>query len=205
MNVGLLEKECMNIEKIKKWGMILFGALVVIGMFYWNTKGNQSQIPQAVTKPTVEKIEKTKDKSEPVKQENIVIDIKGAVRFEGVYEMSQGDRVQKAIEKAGGFLPEADKTKVNLAQFVQDQMLLYIPREGEQGISMEKQGKKKVAINIATKDEIESIVGIGPTKADSIIRYREQNGPFQKIEDLLKVNGIGEKTLEKMKEEIMVP
>ncbi|WP_416827306.1 helix-hairpin-helix domain-containing protein [Ectobacillus polymachus] len=195
----------MNIEKIKKWGMILVGALVVIGMFYSNTKGNQSQIPQAVTKPTVEKIEKTKDKSEPVKQENIVIDIKGAVKFEGVYEMSQGDRVQKAIEKAGGFLPEADKTKVNLAQFVQDQMLLYIPRVGEQGVAMEKQGKKKVAINIATKEDIESIVGIGPTKADSIIRYREQNGPFQKIEDLLKVNGIGEKTLEKMKEEIIVP
>ncbi len=58
--------------------------------------------------------------------------MKGAVVKEGVYEMKEGDRVKDAIEKAGGFLPEADRKKVNLAQMVQDQMILYVPNENEQ-------------------------------------------------------------------------
>lgn len=195
----------MRIEKVKKWGILLCVIGVLFSMFYWNTNGGKTQ-PLPAKSIESEKVTK---KSEEVKSESIVIDIKGAVKSEGVYEMSQGDRVKKAIEKAGGFSNDADVKKINLAQYVQDQMLLYVPHVGEQGgVAQEqqgKQGKKKVAINLATKEEIETIVGIGPTKAESIIRYREQKGPFKKVEDLLEVDGIGEKSLEKMKEEIIVP
>ncbi|WP_379966102.1 helix-hairpin-helix domain-containing protein [Ectobacillus sp. sgz5001026] len=192
----------MRIEKVKKWGILLCVIGVLFGMFYWNTNGAKTQpLP-----PKSIESEKVTEKNEKVKSESIVIDIKGAVKSEGVYEMAQGDRVKQAIEKAGGFSNDADVKKINLAQYVQDQMLLYVPRIGEQGgVALEQQGKKKVAINIATKEEIETIVGIGPTKAESIIRYREQKGPFKKLEDLLEVDGIGEKSLEKMKEEIIVP
>lgn len=192
----------MRIEKVKKWGILLCVIGVLFSMFYWNTNGTKTQPPPS---KSIES-EKVTKKKEEVKSESIVIDIKGAVKSEGVYEMSQGDRVKKAIEKAGGFSNDADVKKINLAQYVQDQMLLYVPHVGEQGgVAQEQQGKKKVAINIATKEEIETIVGIGPTKAESIIRYREQKGPFKKLEDLLEVEGIGEKSLEKMKEEIIVP
>lgn len=192
----------MRIEKVKKWGILLCVIGVLFSMFYWNTNGTKTQPPPS---KSIES-EKVTKKKEEVKSESIVIDIKGAVKSEGVYEMSQGDRVKKAIEKAGGFSNDADVKKINLAQYVQDQMLLYVPHVGEQGGgAQEQQRKKKVAINIATKEEIETIVGIGPTKAESIIRYREQKGPFKKLEDLLEVEGIGEKSLEKMKEEIIVP
>lgn len=192
----------MRIEKVKKWGILLCVISVLLSMFYWNTNGTKTQPPSS---KSIES-EKVTEKNEKEKSESIVIDIKGAVKSEGVYEMSQGDRVKKAIEKAGGFSNDADVKKINLAQYVQNQMLLYVPHIGEQGgIAQEQQGKKKVAINIATKEEIETIVGIGPTKAESIIRYREEKGPFMKLEDLLEVDGIGEKSLEKMKEEIIVP
>ncbi|GAA3321642.1 hypothetical protein GCM10020331_038300 [Ectobacillus funiculus] len=62
-----------------------------------------------------------------------------------------------------------------------------------------------MAINIATKEELEKIPGIGPKKAESILRYREEHGSFRKFEDLLEVEGIGEKSLEKLKDEIIVP
>ncbi len=133
--------------------------------------------------------------------------MKGAVVKEGVYEMKEGDRVKDAIEKAGGFLPEADRKKVNLAQVVQDQMVLYVPDKNEQvqeGAAVSK-GEEKVRINAASKEQLEKITGIGSRKAESILKYREEHGPFQKIEDLLEIDGIGVKSLEKIKDQIIIP
>lgn len=153
------------------------------------------------------KQEVTKDKAE----ENIVIDIKGAVKHPGVYEMHAGDRVSQAIEKAGGIGEKADETQVNLAELLQDGTVVYIPSEGEEEPPQAgrrcctKTGKEAlVNINTATLEDLQNISGVGPSKAEAIIAYREENGRFQAIEDITKVSGIGEKSFEKIKSSITV-
>lgn len=156
--------------------------------------------------------ERCREKSKPKildakEQKKILIDMKGAVVKEGVYEMKEGDRFKDAVEKAGGFLPEADIKKVNLAQIVQDQMILYVSNKNEQvqDLATSSKGEGKVQINAASKEQLEKITGIGSRKAESILKYREEHGPFQKIEDLLKIDGIGVKSLEKIKDQIIIP
>lgn len=96
---------------------------------------------------------------------------------------------------------------MNLAQIVQDQMLLYIPskNESEQGMFTSSKEDGKIRINTAAKEQLEKITGIGSRKAESILKYREEHGPFQKIEDLLEIDGIGTKSLEKIKDQIIIP
>ena len=103
-------------------------------------------------------------------------------------------------------LPEADRKKVNLAQVVQDQMVLYVPdkmNKCRKGLLFQRE--EKVQINAASKEQLEKITGIGSRKAESILKYREEHGPFQKIEDLLEIDGIGVKSLEKIKDQIIIP
>lgn len=196
----------MNLPR--KW-LVLFAAIGVVSiLFVWQTKGGQEQ--PAVKVEAKSKIEERKEKTKVIEpkleSKTIIVDAKGAVHREGVYELQSGARVKDAVEKAGGFLPEADVTKVNLAQLVQDQMVIYVPKKGEQiaTVNGAPLSEGKIQINTATKDQLEKISGIGPRKAENIIKYREQHGPFQKVEDLLEVDGIGEKSLEKMKDEIIV-
>ncbi|PGQ10375.1 competence protein ComE [Bacillus cereus] len=193
----------------KKW----LGLVVIIGtaifLLFWKTNQHAEQtiMTTDVQMKEVEKKGKPKELGTKEQKKNIVIDVKGAVFKEGVYEMKEGERVKDAVEKAGGFLPDAEIKKVNLAQVVQDQMLLYIPNKNEPvqegAASSKKEGK--VQINTASKEQLEKITGIGSRKAESILKYREEHGPFQKIEDLLEVDGIGTKSLEKIKDQIIIP
>jgi len=146
-------------------------------------------------------------------QETVVIDIKGSVMNPGVYELDYDKRVHDAIQVAGGFTDNAEQSQINLAQRLQDEMVIYVPKKGEELISgaMDRAGSgvndgpNKIRINSATLDEITTLNGIGPKKAQAIIDYREEHGLFQSIEDLLEVPGIGEKTLENLKEYIQIP
>lgn len=193
----------------KKW----LGLAVIIGtaifLLFWKTNQHAEQtiMTTDVQMKEVEKKGKPKELGTKEQKKNIVIDVKGAVFKEGVYEMKEGERVKDAVEKAGGFLPDAEIKKVNLAQIVQDQMLLYIPNKNEPvqegAASSKKEGK--VQINTASKEQLEKITGIGSRKAESILKYREEHGPFQKIEDLLEIDGIGTKSLEKIKDQIIIP
>jgi len=160
-----------------------------------------------VQEKEIEKKGKPKISDTKEQKRTIIIDVKGAVSKEGVYEMKEGDRVKDAVQKAGGFLSEVDIKKVNLAQIVQDQMLLYIPskNESEQGMFTSSKEDGKIRINTAAKEQLEKITGIGSRKAESILKYREEHGPFQKIEDLLEIDGIGTKSLEKIKDQIIIP
>jgi competence protein ComEA len=193
----------------KKW----LGLVVIIGtlifLFFWKTnqQTEQSLITTEVQAKDVEKKSKPKVLDTKEQKKIIIIDVKGAVFKEGVYEMKEGDRVKEAVEKAGGLLPDADGKKVNLAQMVQDQMLLYVPNKNEpvqEGATFSK-SEGKVQINTASKEQLEKITGIGSRKAESILKYREEHGPFQKIEDLLEIDGIGAKSLEKIKDQIIIP
>ncbi len=148
------------------------------------------------------------------KNEFIIVHITGEVKNPGVYKLEDGARVIDAINLAGGPLPTADLDKVNLADFLRDGSKIYIPPKLENsgngirsqaGSSITKinaSESDKVNINTASKEELESLPGIGPTLAQRIIEYREENGPFSSAEDLLNVKGIGEKKLEKIKDQI---
>ncbi|MFK4290144.1 helix-hairpin-helix domain-containing protein [Bacillus sp. RC250] len=193
----------------KKW----LGLVIIIGtlifLFFWKTnqQTERSLITTEVQVKDVEKKSKSKVLDTREQKKIIIIDVKGAVFKEGVYEMKEGDRVKEAVEKAGGLLPDADVKKVNLAQMVQDQMLLYVPNKNEpvqEGATFSK-SEGKVQINTASKEQLEKITGIGSRKAESILKYREEHGPFQKIEDLLEIDGIGAKSLEKIKDQIIIP
>ena len=193
----------------KKW----LGLVAIIGtllfLVFWKTNQNVERTPitMNVQEKEIEKKGKPKISDTKEQKRTIIIDVKGAVNKEGVYEMKEGDRVKDAVQKAGGFLSEVDMKKVNLAQIVQDQMLLYIPskNESEQGMFTSSKEDGKIRINTAAKEQLEKITGIGSRKAESILKYREEHGPFQKIEDLLEIDGIGAKSLEKIKDQIIIP
>ena len=139
----------------------------------------------------------------------LMIDVKGAIAYPGVYEIHMGARINDAIELAGGFADDADQSQVNLAQKVQDEMVILIPyiddgaEMAASNLSVHSEGK--VRINYATQEEIESLPGIGPSKAQAILKHREENGFFRNAEDLLQVSGIGEKTLENLRDYLHLP
>ncbi|MFS0822630.1 helix-hairpin-helix domain-containing protein [Bacillus sp. 1P02SD] len=136
----------------------------------------------------------------------ILVDIKGAVFNEGVFEVQEGMRIKDVVDMAGGFTEDANKTQVNLAERVEDEMVIYVPRMGENTeweiSSQSQKNDGKVSLNGGTQAELETLSGIGPSKAAAIIAYREENGPFKQLEDLLQVSGIGEKSFEKIKDEL---
>lgn len=130
--------------------------------------------------------------------------------------MSENSRVMDAISKAGGLVGDADGNAVNLAQLLEDQMVIYVPKEGEEGEGIElgithpqsseqtDTGETKVNINQAEKEALMTLNGIGSSKAENILSYREENGPFQTIEEIKNVSGIGYATFENLKEVITV-
>ena len=140
----------------------------------------------------------------------IFVDIKGEVKKPGVYQMKAGDRVKDAIDAAGGLTAEADSQKVNLAQRVEDQMVIVVPKVGEEaeaipaGVTSKETSKEgKVNINTATVEELKTLKGVGEKKAEAIIEYRKKNGSFKTKEDLMKVRGIGKKLFESFEERIV--
>jgi competence protein ComEA len=138
----------------------------------------------------------------------------GAVANEGVYELPEGSRVYDAVLATGGFAEDADETYVNQADFVSDAQKLYIPTKSEADEMKEAakapeesaSGESGGLININTADEsaLTTLPGIGQARARSIIDYRQQNGPFEKPEDLMKVSGIGQAGFDKLKTYITV-
>lgn len=140
----------------------------------------------------------------------IFVDIKGTVKNPGVYQMKAGDRVKDALEAAGGLTDEADSQKVNLAKRLEDQMVIVVPKVGEEaeeipaGATSKEEAKEgKVNINTATVEELKTLKGVGEKKAEAIIEYRKKNGSFQTKEDLMKVRGIGKKLFESFQERIV--
>jgi competence protein ComEA len=137
------------------------------------------------------------------------VHVSGAVRQPDVYELPPGSIVKDAIEVAGGPADSADLDGVNLAVELHDQQQVYVPRQGEIVPMAPAVGGGGVAsgpvnINTATPAELETLPGIGPKTADTIVEYREANGPFRTIEDIMDVPGIGEGTFEKIKGGITV-
>ena len=135
----------------------------------------------------------------------LYVHVCGAVREPGVVALKAGSRAEDALLSAGGFLEEADQSYVNLAAFVEDGEKLYFPTVQEaEKLADEAEGIKKGLVNINTADEKElcTLPGIGSARAKDIISYRETNGGFERIEDIMKVSGIKESAYEKLKDKI---
>lgn len=139
----------------------------------------------------------------------IRVDVGGAVVNPGVYTLQPGAIVQDAVQAAGGPTADADLSRINLAQPVTGGTKIQVPHVGETLIeppidSGEPPSGVLVNINTASKDELISLPQIGPSLAQAIIDYREQYGPFQRIEDIQNVPGIGPGIFEKLKDLITV-
>lgn len=148
----------------------------------------------------------------------VYVDVDGAVASPGVYRLKDGARVAQAIDAAGGLTAEADVTGLNRASKVADGQKIYVPKLGEQqavtagggadGGAVVTSGANDAAglvnINTASAAELQTLSGIGPSMAQSIIDDRTKNGPFASVDDLMRVSGIGEKKLAKIKDCICV-
>ncbi len=171
--------------------------------------------PEMDDEEDASQLENSKE-SKNLKEEKIMIDLKGAIQFPGVYEMENDDRVIDCVNKGGGFLEDAEEKSVNLAQRLEDQMVIYIPMKGEETLNINQINtlpgenilnsgdNQKIDLNTATKEELKSLNGIGDVKAENIINYRETNGFFKRIEDIKNISGIGDLTFEKLKDELVV-
>ena len=143
---------------------------------------------------------------------SIYVQVSGAVAWPGVYELPEGSRVFEAIELAGGMTAEADAGQMNQAQTISDGEMIYVKSQGEQveGTSempfseQTQQEDGKVNLNTATEEQLMTLPGIGQAKAKSIIAWREENGNFSKIEDLMEIEGIKEGVFSKVKDSIKV-
>ncbi len=137
--------------------------------------------------------------------QKIAVDVKGEVQNPGVYWLTTENRIQDALKQAGGPTERADVNQVNLARRLYDEMVIYIPAEGE--VVEEKLTEilnGKISINQANEVQLTNLPGIGPSKAKAIIDYRTEHGSFRSIEEIMKVNGIGPKLFEKIKEQITI-
>lgn len=167
-----------------------------------------------------------------MQQAMIYVDVCGAVANPGVFQLAAGSRVFQAIEAAGGYLPEAALTCVNRAGVLTDGQQLYILTQEEMerqgldpaemsrasdgqmngsagtgqntGMAAQVQQDNRININTADEAQLTTLTGIGATRAQAIIVYREENGPFAAIEDIMNVQGIKEGTFAKIKDEIVV-
>lgn len=140
----------------------------------------------------------------------IIVDVAGAVRRPGVYEFAEGERVIDAIERAGGALPKADLSLLNLAAPLADGTQILVPKAGPPAatgssiLPVEGSTSGLININTATATELEALSGIGEVLAATIVEYRTTNGPFTAIDELLDVSGIGPATLEEIRDQITV-
>jgi competence protein ComEA len=150
------------------------------------------------------------------KNEIMKVDVKGAVNHPGVYEANNGERIIDVIKRAGGIKEKGEDSAINFALKVTDEMVIYVPYKGEESSSVVPantnngaeavNGKQNnlVELNSAAAEDLETLPGIGPAKAEMIIEYRDSNGGFSTKEDLKKISGIGEKTYEKLAELVTV-
>jgi competence protein ComEA len=143
----------------------------------------------------------------------IVVDVRGAVSNEGVYELPPGARMQDAVAAAGGLTASADLATVNLARRLRDGEIVFIveiPPPGgtpvPTGASASGAGNSapqaRVNINTASAAELEALPGIGEVTAARIIEFREQNGPYRSVDDLIHIQGISARMIDDLRDQV---
>lgn len=164
-----------------------------------NSSGMQESVSEILPESTTDAIK-------------IYVHICGCVCNPGVYAMSEGTRVYQAVELAGGMTEEANQSYLNMAEGVTDGQKVYIPSMSEQSpesgnnamIGRQETSSGKININTAEKEQLMTLPGIGESKANDIITYRQNNGKFNAIEDIMNISGIKESAFGKIKDLITV-
>ena len=228
------------IEKMKEYkiliGLSLIG-LIIAGFFMINGQSSRQSNVAELAQETVTssgaeseeistgtKKNSQKEKAEPQtssseESEFLTVDVKGAVKNPGIYQLKKTSRINDAIQKAGGLTTDADSKSINLAQKLTDEAVVYVATMGEnvtnaasnngQTLTTDTDGTaaqkgNKVNLNKANLSDLQSISGIGQKRAQDILDYREANGKFNSVDDLKNISGVGAKTLEKLKEYVTV-
>ena len=209
------------IEKIKEYKIIVIcaGLGLALGGFFLFKPTSQTSVKETNLQAEVaavssdsssEKEVKKEEKEESPEQDLITVDVKGAVKSPGIYDLPVGSRINDAVQKAGGLTDNADSKSINLAQRISDEALVYVPTK-EEATSQEAHSNasntkenKKINLNKASLEELKQVKGLGAKRAQDIIDHRESNGKFMSVDDLKKVSGIGAKTIEKLKEYVTV-
>lgn len=216
---SFLEK--LNIKQ--KIGLILAGLLIVILAFIWLFSIYGNDAPKNEIKKSQESNNEVEFKLGIKEKENktIMVDISGEIVTPGVVKLPEGSRIIDAITAAGGKTEDADLSKVNLAYILDDGVQLYIPRYNEklekeivqtepgvgiiqEGINTTSKKDSKVNINIANKEKLATLPGIGEGTAEKIIEYRSKTGKFKTIDEIKKIPGIGESKFKSLKDKITI-
>ena len=211
------------IEKIKEYKIIVICAVLglALGGFFLlkptsqtpvKEKNLQAEVAAVLKDSSSDKEVNKEEKEESPEQDLITVDVKGAVKSPGIYDLPVGSRVHDAVQKAGGLTEEADSKSLNLAQKISDEALVYVPTKGEEAASQQAASgttpstskEKKVNLNRASLEELKQVKGLGGKRAQDIIDHREANGKFKSVDELKKVSGIGAKTIEKLKDHVTV-
>lgn len=214
-------------RKIKTWqlivgvcGIVLLGIAVFLLVIQQEKEDKELLIETLSTTEVTVDTKKEQENNES-KSTKIYVDISGAVKQPGVYQLPEGSRLFDLLKQAGGLTEDAAIQTVNQAMIIQDQQKIIILTQNQaQSIdteninnnghleekSDEKSSKEagKININQADLTQLQQLSGIGEKKAQAIIDYRNENGSFKTIEDLAKVTGIGEKTVEKLRDSITI-
>jgi competence protein ComEA len=168
-------------------------------MYAVSNQGDKAQVHQT-TQTTQNYIMETQTSQ----TEKVYVYVCGCVNAPGVYAAGTSSRVYELIEMAGGFSEEADGSALNLADTVKDGQKILVPSlnsSDEQSLSA---GSGLVNLNTADKQQLMTLPGIGESKADSIIAYRNNNGAFNNIEEIKNISGIKDAAYEKIKDLICV-
>lgn len=218
---------------IEKKVYLIAAGIILIGFFYFkkgdsqdkNTEEENTQLMQKSRSSSSTTMENTASSSSVSESKTVTCDISGAVKHEGVYTLKNGARLQELIEAAGGTTSRAQLKAINRAVLLKDQDKIHIPYKGEkvenaatigtgtgspasstssESGSSEQGSGEKINLNTANVADLQKLTGIGEKKAEQIIAYREQKGSFKKIEDLMQVSGIGEKTFASLKDQLAV-
>ena len=236
------------IKKNLKWITLIVVILLIIGGFWMKYVLNSNKFNEVLidefeldNKNSIEKEEEKLIETEEINEEEglgdivtnkVYVDIKGAVKNPGVYEIEEDKKVIDVLELAGGLAENADTSMINLAKKVFNEMVVIIyTNEEVKNVNqpdtvikvVEKEcvcpeikndacinndtnisNNELININKATKEELMTVSGIGESKAEEIIKYREEHGSFNTIEDIKNVSGIGESLFEKIKNNITV-
>ncbi|MFN2340611.1 MAG: helix-hairpin-helix domain-containing protein [Halanaerobium sp.] len=202
--------------------IIAFSLMLIL--LYYNQNIQQNKVLESENSLNLLEVENSREKSKAEESEvQIIVHLAGAVKNAGVYKLNKSDRLVDLIKAAGGLRENADLAQINLAEQLYDGQKFTIPeiiknKELKNNNFSEPQTVEEtmidnysnssnndlININRADQNELEKLSGIGPAKAAAIIKYRDQNSYFSKKSDLLNISGIGEKTLENIKDEIVL-
>lgn len=191
---------------LQRWKQLIIGLVVVlflgVGYLFYQKEPEQRIVDEFVMEPEQVEAPVTAERLE------IVVYVTGAVESPDVYTLPEGARVGDVLSLAV-LTDEADPEQLNLAQILVDGVKIIVPKKGETPIAQDTTSPEMetngVHVNSATKEELMTVPGIGPAKAEAILNHLKENGPFKTYEALGDVKGFGEKTLESMKPYLLVP